>query len=205
MRRFLISLSALLVTACVTTPEYFSDYSELNNIGMDYELDIGTTHLAKLREPSGQQLAATPFYRVLVLSGVTPVHIIRIMPEDDGSAQVVTKRLDAGYRIQGDRYLDKKDIKKISNAKFLTFKSAFDDTDFFQQNAMPGLEDYHLCMHATFFIYEFPTATDPNVAFENVCAFTTGGVKVLSSFYDAAGIKSGADWSLVDYFEDENE
>lgn len=200
MLRTLFIVFLFFLTACASNPpEYFSDGAWPVDEDQAYFRDHAASALHKMREPSLAAPQIAPAYRMLILAGGSPVHAVRVTPKDDGTAQVVINRLDAGYRKIGGRKHDSRKMRPASKTEYSTFLTALEDKPVFYQNAMPNLEDFHLCLHPSFYIYEIMPQTTRKLILENGCALTEEGLAVMKAFYAIADItpEKDADWSLV--------
>ena len=203
MMRDLFLTPLLFLTACASSPyTYFPDTVWAVDSDESYFRDQASSVLNLMNEPHLSDADSPPAFRMLMLTGVTPIHAVRIMPEDNGAARVETTVLDAGYRIQGSRKLSKRKNRLASKEEFSTFLAALENKSLFRQNAMPLLEDYHFCMHASYFIYEFRVSDKHDVITENYCAQTSEGRDVMKAFYAIGNITSDQDWSLLPASQD---
>ena len=91
------------------------------------------------------------------------------------------------------------------HTEFAAGLAALEDKPLFHRNAMPSLERYHSCMHASYFIYEFKVRDEYKVIKENFCAHTSQGVQIMKAFYAIANITpvKDKDWGLIDNFDAE--
>lgn len=143
-------------------------------------------------------------YRVLILSGITPVHSVRLKVKPDGTGTVIVKKLDSGIRIVGERIIDDKYLKRIPQNHTAEFVKLYDTVGFWNildedQRYQHGSE---VCIHPTMFVFEAVKSGKYQFQHESVCLNTKTTQTLLPAFYKLGGIgASTSDWSLYDYFE----
>lgn len=202
MLRLLFFLFLFSLAGCASAlPLYFSDEAWPVDKHETYFRDQAASALYKMKEPSLAEPQITPVYRMLILTGVTPIHAVRVVPKENGTARIITNRLDAGYRIRGRRQHESRKTRLASKEDYMKFKASLENKPLFYENAMPTLEDYHFCMHGSLYIFEIWSQKKTSLIRENFCAQTEEGDAVMQAFYAIANITSekDSDWSLVDF------
>lgn len=184
---------------------------------MDYSFDSErhaekyARYLAKLGEPSlwkiAQHNADAEQYRVLILAGISPVHSVRIKANRGGPSTAIVKRLNVGTRITGNKALDFSTRNSVSQERIVTFKEALNELDFWNRQTFDPLAtgDDVICLHPTFFVFEAVKDGQYKFYHESVCRYTKVTSVLIPAFYQLSEIgPETADWSLIDYFIDED-
>lgn len=189
----IVILLFTFMTACATTEYMPSEGLRLN-----------PAYFRTLKEPSlykiSQEKPEAEQYRLMVLSGITPIHSVRLKANTNGSGRVVVKVANKGIRLQGKNDLKNRKLRKVSSQEMTELRNHFSELGFQDIYSDQTVNEDDFWIHATLLCYE----SARNGQYHIVCDSTGNVTKIthtlLPQFYRLGGIDSKADWSLYEYF-----
>lgn len=197
MKHVLLFLSIFAFSSCQTKSAYFSPESELPGWG------VQTYHAKALEEPALFNKRATnrEQYRLIVFSGITPVHSIRLQVSEASRSRLTTARLSGGYRLAKRPNLKSRKTTSISKSRVEGFLAQLEKQKFMDLESLP-IHGGEICIHPTIFQFESVKGDQYYEYLMSVCSLSIEGVTMVKTFYELAEITGEDEWSLTDYFSE---
>lgn len=197
MKNVLLFLSIFIFSSCQINSAYFSPESELPGWG------VQTYHAKALEEPAlfNKRGTKRDQYRLVVFSGITPVHSIRLQVSEAAISRLTTARLSGGYRLAKRPNLKSRKTTSITKARVEGFLGQLEKQKFMDLETLP-ISGGAICMHPTIFQFESVKDEQYHEYLMSVCTLSIEGVTMLKAFYELAEITAEDEWSLTDYFSE---
>lgn len=196
MIRLVFLILFMSLTACQTSSTFFHPEAELIDWGLQKQTKA-------LNEPSLFAIKGSKRdqFRLIVFSGVTPIHSIRLQVPKSQTARMTLTRLTSGYRLARRPVFDSQTTKLVARAKIDGFLKQLKKQDFLNLESS-RIDGGEVCMHPTIFHFESLKDGTYHDYTMSVCSLSIEGVAMLKVFYELAGIDSSDEWSLSEYFSE---
>jgi len=181
------------MTACAST-EYMPPEAFNINPSYFHALEEPSLYEMSQKKPEAEQ------YRLTVLSGITPIHSIRLKTHSDGSGTTIVKVANKGTILRGGNDLKSRKLRKVSPQDVSALRDSFTELDFEEIYPDQTIPEDEAWTHVNLLCYESVRKGRYHI----VCDSTENVTKIthtlLPQFYRLGGIDSKADWSLYEYF-----